>query len=227
MHDQTKTKKIKGLIFDLDGTVTLTQQYHAEAYAKVLGEFGIIYTKEEDQQKYAGKGSDIIFPEVFKAHGIKVDAQTLETCKEEKKKYYDEIIATTEIETVDGIKEFLDKAQAENLKMIIATGNKLDSVKNILDKTGLHKFFEDICTNKDVKNPKPAPDLFLFAAEKLNLNPAECIVFEDALNGVAAAKAGGFKCIALSTGESVQNLQNAGADKVVSSYTEITDKDLN
>lgn len=218
---------IKGLIFDLDGTLTLTQQFHAEAYAAVLKKYGISYTKEEDQLKYAGKGSKIIFPEVFAEHGKQLTEAELAGLEAEKKAIYNKIIMEKDLEFVPGVKEFLTKMQARGMKIIIASGNKIDSVKIILKKTGLDQFFRDIVTPIDVNKPKPAPDLFLFAAKKIGCAPEECIVFEDAVNGVTAAKAGGIKCIALCTGASVQELLNAGATKVIKSYDEMTDVDLN
>lgn len=217
----------KGLIFDLDGTLTLTQQFHAKAFAEVFKKRSIKFTKADDL-RYAGKGSHCIFPEFFAEHGIKITKkQTLEFAKE-KKQAYDRIVNTARIKPVPGIKNFLKKMRREGKKMIVATGNKLESVEIILRKTGLYEFFIDetgqvagplIVTNQDVKKSKPAPDIFLKAAEKLGLKPKECVVFEDSPNGIQAAKAGKIPCIALATGLSEKELEKKGAKFVIKNYS--------
>ncbi len=215
----------KGLIFDLDGTLTLTQQFHAQAFAEVLKKNGLKYT-EKDDLRYAGKGSHCIFPEFFAEHGRTITEEQIADFSEQKKQAYDRIVNTAKIKSVPGIKSFLKKMQREGKLMIVATGNKLESVKIILEKTGLEKFFQGIgnpadrliITNKDVKKSKPAPDIFLKAASVLGLKPAECIVFEDSLNGIAAAKAGKIPAIGLATGLPEKELKKHGAKFVIKNY---------
>lgn len=207
----------KGLIFDLDGTLTLTQQFHAKAFAKVFKKKGLRYTSKDDY-RYAGKGSHCIFPEFFAEHGIKITKKQTEQYAEQKKQAYNRIINTARIKSVPGIKNFLKKMRREGKKMIVATGNKLESVQIILHKAGLGEFFKEIVTNKDVKKSKPAPDIFLKAAEKLNLKPKECIVFEDSVNGIQAAKAGKISSIGLATGLSEKELKKKGATFVIKNY---------
>ncbi len=217
--------KPKGLIFDLDGTLTLTQQLHAEALRDVfLNDYGITYTAQEDQEKYSGRSSKYTCEQVLKEHGKNPTSEEIEECAAKKRAIYEKIIATREIVPVNGIKEFLEKAVGNGLKIIVATGNRPDFTKIILGKTNILEYFDDhIVSQMDVKNQKPAPDIFLLAAEKLNLKPEECIVFEDSLNGVRAAAAANISCIALTTGEKAGNLISAGAKTAIADYT---DKEL-
>lgn len=212
----------KGLIFDLDGTLTLTQQFHAMAFSEVFKNHGVTYSAADDY-RYAGKGSHCIFPEFFKEHGITLNEKQVEDFSNEKKVIYDRILAEHQIEKVAGIDEFLTNMKNKGIRMIVASGNKLEAVQNILKRTNLWDFFDEIITNKDVKKSKPDPEIFLKAAEKLKLKPEECIVFEDAINGINAAKAGGMTCIALTTGNTATVLLTAGAAYAVKNYTEITD----
>lgn len=214
--------KTKGLIFDLDGTLTLTQQFHAQAFGEVFKKHGIDYSTEDDM-RYAGQGSHCILPGVFGEHGITITKEQEEQYAQEKKAAYDQIIAREKIKIVPGIKEFLAKMKEQGFKMIVASGNKKDAIEVILKKAAIDQnYFSDIVTNQDVEKSKPAPDIFLKAAEKLGLKTDECIVFEDAINGVTAAKAARIRCIALTTGNPPEKLKEAGAAYIVENYTKIT-----
>jgi beta-phosphoglucomutase len=212
--------QIKGLIFDLDGTLTLTQQYHYQALHEVFKGYGIDYTQKDDQEKYSGKGSRYTCEQVLESAGKNPDAALVEDCAAKKKIAYDRIISENAIAPVKGVKEFLTAARAAGLKLIVATGNKLEATRLLLQKAGIGEFFETIVSQQDVKNQKPAPDIFLAAAGKMGLKPEECLVFEDALNGVTAAKAGNIPCIALTTGSPEGELLQAGAQTTIADYTD-------
>lgn len=211
---------LKGLIFDLDGTLTLTQQFHFLAYAEVFKKYGINYTQEDDY-KFAGQGGHCIVPGTFAQNGRKISAEEEEKIINEKIQVYSRMLDENKIEPVTGVQEFLSKMQARSLKMAVASGNRLEAIEKILNLVNIRQFFSVIVTNKDVQKSKPAPDIFLKAAEKLGLKPDECIVFEDAINGVQAAKAGGFKSIALLTGMQKADLLAAGASEAFENYTQI------
>lgn len=213
--------KIKGFIFDLDGTLTFSQKFHFLAYAEIFKRYGINYTIKEDLEEYSGQGSKNIFPKVFAKHKKKFTAADLKYCINEKKKLYSKLIAKSKIETVPGIKKFLYEARKNKLKIIIATGNKLAATKKILQKTGLNKYIKKIISTSEVKNPKPAPDIFLLAAKKLGILPEECIVFEDSLNGITAAKEGNMYCIGLTTGISKKKIKKAGANLIIDNYQNV------
>ncbi len=216
---------IKGLIFDLDGTLALSQQYHVQAFAEVFKRHGLTYTAEDDG-RYAGKGSHCTFPEFFAEHGMKITPEQVEQYSKEKKEIYDRLIADATIQLVPGEKNFLENMKSRGMKMIVATGNKIDAAKLILSKIGILEFFQEIVTNSEVKHSKPFPDIFLKAAEKIGLKPEECVVFEDAVNGVQAAKSGHIRCIALLTTTPEKILADAGADHIVHNYDEVADKFL-
>jgi|WetSurMetagenome_2_1015567.scaffolds.fasta_scaffold162220_2 beta-phosphoglucomutase len=214
--------KPKGLIFDLDGTLTLTQQLHAQALSEVFfNDYGITYTQREDQERYSGRPSRYTCEQVLKEHGLSPTAKEIEKCAARKTEIYKQIIAEEEIFPVPGVKDFLEKAKNKGLKLTVATGNKPEFTKILLTKTGILEYFDDrIVSQSDVKNSKPAPDIFLLAAEKLNLRQDECIVFEDSLNGVSAAATAKIPCIALTTAEKKEDLLAAGAKETIADYTD-------
>lgn len=215
--------KIRGLIFDLDGTIMLTQQFHYQAFSQVFAKYGITYTEEDDLYKYAGMGSGIIFPTVFADHGLTLTPEQIKQYSDEKKEIYDRIIRSETIVPVAGVEDFLKRMQGRGYRMCVASGNKLESIEYLLDAIHVRTFFEFIVTNKDAEKPKPAPDIFLAAAKKFGFEPEECVVFEDAVNGITAAESAEMTSIAIASRIPEMNLRNAGADIVVKDYTELSD----
>lgn len=220
---------LKGIIFDMDGTITLTEQLHFKAFDAVFRKHEVSdFTFEEEQTKYAGSGSKNIFTKVFAERGIVISPEELEQCVAEKRELYKKIVQESAIPVVVGVKEFVEKIEKQGLKKIIATGNSdLDAVRFILEKVGLLKYFPDILSISEVSRGKPFPDVFIEAAKRMNCAKNECVVLEDAINGVEAAKAAGIRCIALATTTKPEDLLKAGADIVVKDYNEITDDKLN
>lgn len=215
---------LKGVIFDMDGTITLSESLHHQAYAAVFKEYGVDFTFDEEIRKFAGSGSEKIFTDVFAERGITVSKDDIAKCVAKKKSLYTKIVQEAEIPVVDGAKEFIKSISARGLRRIIATGNSnLDAVRLILKKVGLLEYFPDIISITEVPRGKPFPDVFIEAAKRINCAADECVVLEDAINGVRAAKAAGMRCIALATTTKREDLLKAGADEVVKNYAEITD----
>ncbi len=213
---------IKGLIFDLDGTVTLSQQLHTQAFAEVFKRHGLKYTAEDDA-RYSGRGAHCTFPEFFQENGITLTPEQVEQYSAEKRAFYDELIKKSPIIAVPGVDKFLERQKTKGMQIAMSTGNRIESTEVILGKVELQKYFPIIVTNKDIEKSKPAPDIFLKAAGKMGLKPEECIVFEDAVNGVEGAKNAGMRCIALKTTTDPEKLLKAGADHLATDYNEITD----
>lgn len=207
-----------GYIFDLDGTLAFSQHFHYEAYARVLEEEGIRYTREDDIGLYQGQGSEKIFPTIFRNHGRDITTEKAHELIERKRAVYDQLIEQTPIKPVPGVTEYLEILSERGVKKIVATGNRRAATKVILEKTNLQKFFTKEVTIDDVKEAKPSPETFLLAANELHVEPSACIIFEDAVSGVQAAKASGSYCVGISTGTEPERLQAAGADKVMEDF---------
>lgn len=214
---------IKALIFDMDGTITLTEELHHRAYATIFKDFGITFTQEEEARRFAGSGSKNIFETVFKENNVACDEALMKKCIDRKRALYTKLVQETEVTLVPGIREFLKKSEELGLKRIIATGNSdLNAVRFILERASLLHFFPQIVSISEVPHGKPAPDVFLEAAHRLAAQPSECVVFEDSLNGVEAAVSAGIMCIALETTSTRDQLLKAGAKYVVPHYDSIT-----
>lgn len=219
---------LKGIIFDMDGTITLTEGFHHQAFAAVFKKFGVDYLPEDHVRRFAGAGSEQTFKTIFAENGISVSKEDMERCIAQKKELYTKIVQESEIPTVPGVSEFVQRISEKGLKKIIATGNSnLDAVRFILKKVGLLEYFPDILSIKEVGRGKPFPDVFLEAAKRIGCAKSECVVLEDALNGVQAAKAAGIRCIAFETTTKREELMKAGAEAVFKDYYGLTDEVLN
>jgi len=134
-------------------------------------------------------------------------------------KYFSEIVTEKGIQVVPYAIKFLKQLKAENLKIALATSSRQEKMNFVLQLTNLTSYFDIIVTGDLVQKSKPAPDIFLKAAEKLQLKPEDCLVVEDAANGVKAAKNAGMKCVAITTTHTEDLLQQA--DLVINSYEDL------
>ncbi len=181
--------RVKGIIFDLDGTLINSMPLHYESYNEALREFGITYDKSLFLSR-AGIPTQLTFEfirEEYKIAGLDpVKATAL------KRDYYLENLH--KIELIHDVFGLLKKYHG-SLSMSIGTGGVNDSVYPALSHTGLDKLIDIIVTVDDITNPKPAPDTFLKCAELMQLRPEDCIVLEDGPSGIEAAKKGGFQVL--------------------------------
>lgn len=215
-------QEVNALIFDLDNTLALTQDFHFLAFREVFAKHGVEYSKADDA-RYAGMGSACIFPEIFAEHGRTLAPEEVKVMSQEKSVAYDRILHSSEIKEVPGAQAFVERMFNAGVKIGVASGNKMEAIEYILEKIGLSEEIVAVMINKYVRHSKPEPDVFLACAKRLGVPPVECIVFEDATNGVIAAKKGGFLTIALTTTFDEKALREAGADEVVGDFREVTE----
>ncbi len=210
---------IKAIIFDMDGTVVHTPPHDLSAWQEVLRDHGVDFSFEDLKRAYGRKAKEILkekVPEITDEH---IDA-TL------KKRYelFHSSIKKKGLQPVSGFYIYINMLK-KKYKVAIATGASLEKVKIVMQFIPLEKYFSTIITADDVENGKPNPDLFLKAAETLDVKPEECIVIEDANNGIDAAHRAGMKCIAITTTHARDELKNA--DKIIDSFDELKIEDLN
>ena len=204
------------IIFDADGIVLDSEDSWVEGTTEFLRRKGFVYDKEKLMPLMIGGSVEDGVRIMQKEYGFGGDANKLARARVELvKKHYE-----TELQFVKGFEEFYSKVR-EKYKTCIATS--LDSVllKIADEKLGLTKLFGNrIFTIADVGFvSKPNPDVFLYAAKKMNSKPENCIVIEDSPRGVKAAKSAGMFCVALTTTNKKEAL--TGADVVVGSYHKV------
>ena len=188
--------KRHAFIFDMDGVLTDNMRFHADSWVELFSDFGL---QGLDAERYlvetAGmKGLDVL--RYF------LDPQISETEAErltELKDFLYRVMSRDRIKPIPGLGQFLDAAEKRGVKLGIGTGAGPKNIDYVLDILKITEKFQAIVNPSQVRHGKPQPDIFLRAAELLEVPPSACIVFEDALPGVEAAQKAGMHCVAVTT----------------------------
>jgi len=182
------------LIFDMDGVLIDSNPLHREAWAAFNLRYGLETTEAMQEQMY-GKRNDEIVRNFF---GAELPAEEVEARGAAKERLYREMLADgIEQFLVAGVRDFLERHQKS--PMALATNAEPLNVDFVLDRAGLRKYFRAVVDGHQVERPKPFPDIYLRAAERLGAKPRECVVFEDSHSGVEAAREAGMQVIGLCT----------------------------
>ena len=201
MTDDTSPKCI---IFDCDGTLVDSEEVTNEIIAEMAGELGVKMTGEEATAIFVGKTLDEVVYKMKELSGNEVPKDWLERLSNKVSMAW-----KNELNPVEGVRELL---QSLTIPVCVASNGAASHVRESLKITGLHDFFkEQIYTASDVGIPKPAPDLFLYAAKKMGFEPSDCVVVEDSITGVMAAVSAKIKVYGLIKFYSAEELQSAGA----------------
>lgn len=211
--------KFKAIIFDLDGLVIDSEPLWAIADTRLLGKRGFTPTKELFIKRMGTsfKRSMDVYKEEF---GIKESTESL--VKERLKIFLG--LLEKKIKPMEGLYQLLEQLSYSKIKLAIATSGHFKKIikDKILKRLKIEKYFKVVITGESVKNLKPAPDIFLFAAKKLKIDPADCLVLEDAPNGIEAARRAGMKSFGVNKDEEIrERLLKTGADRVFSNLAEI------
>lgn len=216
---------IQAIIFDLDGTIINTEPMWLKAAQKVLQDHHIILDADENkklEEHVIGVTLRNISIYLKDTYDLPESVETLF----ETQRLFVEKIFDTSLVFVDGFEDFIKQVIALNLKRAIATNTQWETTEKIIQIMHLEHFFGDhIYTITDVNGVgKPSPHLYLYAARKLGVTPAECIVIEDSMPGITGAKNAGMYCIGLNTGRNRTKL--AQADVIVDRFEDIDLKRL-
>ena len=206
--------EIKACIFDLDGVIVDTAVYHYRAWKRLANELGFDFS-EESNEKLKGISRKESLELILGWGGVmKTEAERDELAQRKNTWYVEMISKMTAQEILPGASEFLGSLKEAGYK--IALGSASKNAGMILDKVGLTSYFDGIVDGNIVAASKPDPLVFLKGAEMLNTMPAQCVVFEDAIAGIEAAKAGGMKVIGVGLPENLN-----GADLVIAGLHEM------
>ncbi len=199
----------KAIIFDMDGTLVDSEPAITFAAMEVIRRLGY-EAKEEEFKPFTGMGDDKFIGGVLESHG----GTYRPAYKEEAYRIYCETARDT-VKVYPWSKPIIEALHAMGYRLAVASASDLVKVTCNLECIGVDlSLFDAIVTGSDVTRKKPAPDIFLKAAEKLGVIPADCIVAEDAVSGILAAKAAGMTAIAVTTSFSEEALAEAGADRI-------------
>lgn len=202
------------VIFDWDGTLADTQAVIVVAFKKALSEINLSVDDEYIERRM-GIGASETFREILRSANVNFDEDLIKLLVERKSQT--QIKHASEVELFPGARTLLESLNGK-VKLGLASMNNYAVIVSMLKPMGLEKYFQAILTVNDVSHSKPHPEIFLKTAERLGRLPKRCVVIEDSLFGVKAAKAGGMGCVAVTTGVySKQELEAADADLVVAS----------
>jgi beta-phosphoglucomutase len=206
---------IKACIFDLDGVIVDTAVYHYKAWRRLANELGFDIS-EEDNEKLKGVSRVRSLELILQWGGVTKTAAEQEILATKKNEWYVEMIShMTPSEILPGAKEFLESCRAAGLKTALGSASKNSEM--ILDKINLAGLFDVVIDGNKVNKAKPDPEVFLKGAETLNVAPADCVVFEDAIAGIEAAVNGGMKAVGIGSPKVLTE-----ADMVVSGLNEMS-----
>ena len=194
-------------IFDLDGVLTDTSEYHYEAWKHLADDLGIPFTREENDQHLRGVGRRESLMYIIRGRHYSEDQ--IQEMMDRKNRYYVEMInKMTPNDLVPGGRELLQEIRQAGIKIAIASVSK--NARTVLEHLDINTLLDAVADGYAVSNSKPAPDIFVFAAGLLNTPTSQCLVLEDAEAGVEAAKKGGMLAIGIGPQDRFQ-----GADKVL------------
>jgi HAD superfamily hydrolase (TIGR01509 family) len=181
---------ITSIIFDLDGLLADTERLHCLAYQDALRAYGAVVSDYEYAEHWVRSGRGI--NEWISEHGLTLDPLALRAHKS--RCYLD--LLMSELRPMKGALALLEHLHGRK-KLALASSSYPDAVEGVLAGLGIAHYFQVIVTGLDVPQVKPAPDIFLLAAQQLGATPSQCIVLEDAEKGIIAASLAGMRCIAI------------------------------
>lgn len=182
----------KAYLFDLNGTMIDDMQYHIKAWHRILNELGANISLERMRDECYGKNNELLdrmFP------GRYTEEEKNKMSLEKEKQYQQEF--KPHLQLLPGLSEFLEKAHQTGIKMAIGSAAIMFNIDFVLDGLNIRHYFDAIVSADDVKDSKPNPETYLKCAAALNIEPKDCLVFEDAPKGVEAALNAGMESVVI------------------------------
>lgn len=206
----------RAAVFDLDGTLVDNMRYHGDAWLALARRLGAAATRHDFEQRWAGKKADEIFGYLLGRTPSPEETARLEDEKERAyRAAYRPLVAP-----VRGLLPFLDRLEAAGVRLAVATAAPRENREMVLAALGLAERFEVVAGPEGASvRGKPAPDIYLAAARALDLPPAACLAFEDAVNGVLSARAAGLEVVGVLTSATEAELAAPGAGWFLHDYT--------
>lgn len=187
--------KYKGIIFDLDGVICHTDKYHYQAWKKLADKLGI-YFDQEINNRLRGVSRMESFDIILEKYHGQMSPEDKVRYAAEKNDLYRELLKNMTTDDLDPqVKETLDTLRSRGL--LLAIGSSSKNAGFILERLGLDGYFDAVSDGNNISRSKPDPEVFLKAAEYLDLQPQDCLVVEDAQSGLEAAIAGNMDCAAI------------------------------
>jgi len=218
---------LKAIIFDCDGVIANSEPIHMSAFSLVLAEEGINLTKQDYFDHYLALDDRGCFSKAFAQRGDVLSSDQQAELIQRKARYVEREMLES-LELLPGAAELIQTA-SQSYPLAVASGALRHEIELILDRGSLRDCFRVIVSAEDVERCKPDPEPFLKALQLLNLSvdpiePAECLVIEDSVHGVRAAREAAMRCLAVTTSYPAEKL--TAATRVVDSLANVSLREI-
>jgi HAD superfamily hydrolase (TIGR01509 family) len=204
---------IEAVIFDMDGVIVESEKIKHEAGKRSLKKFGVEDYSKEVYQERIGLSAVEFWSSIRKQFGLEATVQEL------RKPWFEEYIPLLKtLPLKDGVDDLVLKLKAKGIKVALASSSDRKQISIVIGKFKEDNF-QAVMSGDDVEKAKPDPEIFLKAAQKLNVQPEKCLVIEDSFHGVTAAKRAGMKCVAIAT-EYTKHMDLSHADYHINAHKE-------
>ena len=210
---------LEAVIFDMDGVIIDSEPMHLAIEKSIFKELGIHVT-EEEHNSYIGTTSYYMWDLVKKKYGLIDEVSYL--VENDRNLYLDYLDKNKNgIKPIHGVIDLLKMLKGDKLKLAVASSSPINVIEKVINTLNLKDYFDVLVTGDYVKESKPQPDIFLYAAKMLKVNPLKCIVIEDSMAGTIAAKRAEMKCIGYKNINS-GNQDLRAADIIIDNYNKIS-----
>lgn len=190
------------VIFDMDGVIAHTNPHHSEAFRQFFDKYEVPYTEQEFEDHMYGKHNDYIMRYFFKRE---LSNEEISDLAAEKEALFREIYQAS-LEPIAGLPEFLAALKSGGFRIGVATSAPRANLDFILDGLALRPLMDSVLSSEDVSAHKPDPEIYLKSAGNLDVQPANCVIFEDSFSGVSAAINAGAKVVGVLTSHTKDQL---------------------
>jgi beta-phosphoglucomutase len=209
---------LKAVIFDMDGVIIESEPLHYIAYHKMFNDFNI-EVPAALYESFTGKSTLNICKQLCDIYKLEADPETLVNLK---RKHFDYIFENdTKFDLMEGVLDLIKDYHNNGLTLVLGSSATMPSIERIFKRFDLNQYFKAKLSGADLKESKPHPEIFIKAAEATGFLKEECLVIEDATNGITAAKAAGIFCVAYDSFHS-KNQDYSQADLVIKKFDEIS-----
>ncbi len=209
---------LEAVIFDWDGVVVDSSAAHKASWEMLAEERNLLLPDDHFTLSF-GRVNKVIIPEIFR---WTLDPEMIEELGNRKEALYREILEETGLDPLPGALEIMESLQDAGIPIAVGTSTPRKNVETVIDLIGAGGLFDVIISSEDVQKGKPDPEVFLKAADALDAEPADCVVFEDSLYGIQAALSAGMKAVALTTTHRIRHFDTTWPHRIVNTLSDVS-----